>query len=663
MRRSRSARVLLAASLGVSLAGCTGLPPASPTPATSSGETIVVALPLPPFVPPPFFRSTNAAVTRGFVHPELASRLVYNGLYRYDDSLAPVPDLAAEPCTIADDGLTITCTLVEATFHDGTPLTADDVVFTYELARRANRYELGERFGCLFAFGYCVGDVLESATAVDERTVQFRLTRADATFLTLVMPDVLIDSRAVVESAYAPLAERAPDLDPSEYQTASDEIAGELESGDPDCAELLPRADELLDAAGLLPLPREMFTQADATLDACLYAHETTVLLGAVAASLQASGLDAIAEAYPALSFNRAPVGTGPFRWIEVTDGTRVRLEANPDYHHGPPAAPAIEIVLTRDSAAAQQQLIDGDIHWLPILPIATELLEVLRAQPDLRIVQYPESGFLMLAYNVREGMLFADRNLRTALELCIDKPATVDAATQGTGEPVYSHVTPVSWAYHADLPRPTRDVAEARELIEASRWVEGEDGVYVRDGERLATDIFVTDRATERLAFMELTAEQARDCGFDLTVIPADQNTVLAPLFEYPHIPGGREQPFDAHVIGWAQAFDPHDPLFHSSQISSEEQPAGLNFMGYRNERVDALIDAGLATYDQRERARIYRELQEIIAEERPVLFAWAGRSHDVIDSRLGYVDEEINLGSPQWFWQLEKLTLRDED
>jgi ABC-type transport system substrate-binding protein len=84
---------------------------------------------------------------------------------------------------------------------------------------------------------------------------------------------------------------------------------------------------------------------------------------------------------------------------------------------------------------------------------------------------------------------------------------------------------------------------------------------------------------------------------------------------------------------------------------------------MGYRNERVDTLIEAGVASYDQRERARIYHELQEIIAEERPVLFAWAGRSHDVIDARLGYVDGEINPASPQWFWQLEKLTLQDED
>ena len=652
--------------MAVLVIGCTAAPPveltALPT-VRADAKTIVIALPLPQQFAPPFFRSTNAAVARAFIHPELASRLVYNGLYRYDDALAPVPDLAAEPCTVAGDDVTITCTLVEATFHDGTPLTADDVVFTYELARRANRYELGDRVGCLFAFGYCAGDVLQSTTAVDERTVQFRLARPDATFLTLAVPDVLIDSRAIVEAAYAPLAERAPDLDASEYEAAADEIAAELESGDPDCGGLLPRADELLDAAGLLPLPREMFSRSDGSLDACLYAHETTVLLGAVAASLQATGLDAIAEAYPALSFNRAPVGTGPFRWIEVTDSTRVRLEANLEYHHGPPAAAAIEIVLTRDVAAAREQLLDGDVHWLPVPQFATDLLDELRPQPDLRIVEYPEAVFLMLAYNVREGMLFADRNLRTALELCIDKPATVDAATDGTGVPVYSHVTPVSWAYHPDLPRPTRDVDEARRLIEASGWVEDDDGVYVRDGQRLATEVFVTDRDEPRLAFMELTSEQARDCGFDLTVIPADQNTVLAPVFEYPHIPGGRERPFDAHFIGWGGAFDPDDRLFHSSQISSEDQPAGFNFMGYRNERVDTLIEAGVASYDQRERARIYHELQEIIAEERPVLFAWAGRSHDVIDARLGYVDGEINPASPQWFWQLEKLTLQDED
>ena len=607
---------------------------------------------------------TNA-IEKGFAPPgpELASRLVYSAVYRYDDSLSPVPDLAAEPCEVSEDGLTITCELVEATFHDGSPLTADDVAFSYELGRRSFVYQLGERLPyCLFAFGYCFDEILESATALDERTVQFRLTRPDATFLTVVMPDVLIDSRAVVEAAYAPLGEQAGTLDAGEYEGGEKAILEAVNADDPDCGAPLPRAAELLTAAGLEPLPREMFNRADGTFDDCLYAEQTAPLLAAVAASLRATGLDAIALAYRTLSFNRAPVGTGPFRWVEVLDGSRLRLEAYEDYHHGAPATEAIEISVTRDVAAAQQALLDGDIDVLPIPPFSAEAYLELRTEPGLRFVEFGQSLFFMLAYNLREGMLFADRNLRAALELCIDKPATVDAATQGTGQPVYSNVPPVSWAYNADLPKPPRDVIQARGLIEASGWSEGEDGVYERDGERLATEIFVTAEDTERLEFMDLLAEQARDCGFELTIRPAPAETVLVPVGIYPHVPGGGDDPFEAHFIGWATGFDPHDPLFHSSQVTSEEQPRSFNFMGFENERVDQLLDAGQTTYAQRDRARIYQELQELIAEEKPVLFTWSPKGYVAIDARLGLTDGEINLASPQWFWQYEKLVLRDD-
>jgi ABC-type transport system substrate-binding protein len=593
-------------------------------------------------------------MVRVSAHPELATRLVYSALYRYDDSLAPVPDLAAEPCAIGDDGVTITCELVDATFHDGSPLTADDVAFTYELGRRSD---------CAFAFGYCFDEMLESATAIDERTVRFTLSRPDATFLTLIMPDVLIDSREVVEAAYAELAERAPNLHAVDYESAAGAILDELGADEPDCEEPLPEAEELLTAAGVEPLPREQFHRVDGTFDACMYAEVTGVLLEAIGASLQATGLDAIALAYRALSFNREPIGTGPFRWAGMVDPARARLEAYSGYHRGPPAAPAIEIAVMRDLEAAKQALLAGDVHWLPIPTLFPEIYEELRTEPDLRFVQFPDPTYYMLAYNLREGMLLSDLDLRAALELCVDKPATVDAATDGTGDPIYSFVAPVSWAFHADLPRPARDVDEARALIEGAGWTEADDGIYVRDGERLATDVFVTAEDTQRVRFVQLIAEQARDCGFDLTVVPADTQTVLSPLAEYPHIPGGRVEPFEAHFLGWLQGYDPHEMLWHSSSVTSEEQPGTVNFMGYASDRADALLDAGLATYDQRERAQIYRELQEVIAEEKPVLFAWAVRAYDAIDARLGYVDDEIDLGSPQWFWQPEKLVLRGED
>lgn len=73
-----------------------------------------------------------------FINPVLASSdadkdlvsLIYSGLMRKDEKGELIPDLA-ESYTVSEDGLVYTFTLKEDVyFHDGTPLTADDVVFT-----------------------------------------------------------------------------------------------------------------------------------------------------------------------------------------------------------------------------------------------------------------------------------------------------------------------------------------------------------------------------------------------------------------------------------------------------------------------------------------------------------------------------------------------------
>jgi peptide/nickel transport system substrate-binding protein len=76
--------------------------------------------------------------TPRFINPILAmsdadqglTALVYAGLMKATPEGAYVPDLA-ERCDISEDGRTYTCTLrPNLTFHDGAPITADDVVFT-----------------------------------------------------------------------------------------------------------------------------------------------------------------------------------------------------------------------------------------------------------------------------------------------------------------------------------------------------------------------------------------------------------------------------------------------------------------------------------------------------------------------------------------------------
>ena len=76
----------------------------------------------------------------------------------------------AESWESSEDGRTYTFKLKEASFHDGSPVTADDVVFSLE---RMNALGMG--------FAHLFRDV--SASAVDERTVAFQLAEPSAPFL------------------------------------------------------------------------------------------------------------------------------------------------------------------------------------------------------------------------------------------------------------------------------------------------------------------------------------------------------------------------------------------------------------------------------------------------------------------------------------------------
>ncbi|MFN2483720.1 MAG: ABC transporter substrate-binding protein [Candidatus Limnocylindria bacterium] len=646
--RMRGSR-LWSAIIAALVVACSG-PGATDTPRPSGGdrsERLVMGVASLYPGNPYFLLLSNLAIQPEA--PALA-RLAHTSLYRYDDSLSPVPDLAAEPCTVGGDGLTITCTLKTAEFSDGSALTADDVVFTYELARRSE---------CGFTQALTCLETLEAVSAIDERTVEFRLSRPDASFLTLALPLIFIDSQAAVEAAYAPIAERAEQLDAVDLRRMADRIEDTV-GGDPtECEALVEQADAMYAALGATSIPQRYFeTGSGGAFEPCNYIEFAGQGLSAIADSLETTGYEALTAAYPALPFNWEPIGAGAWRFRELPDARTMVFEANPGYHGDPPATPEIEFRVFASSSEAVAAIRSGEVQWYT--DVFPDAYKELRDEADVVIAEYDGPAFSFVAFNVREGRLFADRNLRTALELCIDKPATVDAATGAEGSVIYSPIEPVSWAYWDELPRPPRDVEEARRLIEESGWQPGPDGVYERDGRRLGTDVYVRSDNEQYVRFMDLLAEQASECGFDLRVVPADPDTVFRPLNEYPHIPAGSDEPFDAMFFGWGHGFDPHDILFDSRYVSSEENPSGPNVMGFSNPRVDALLDEGISTYDQRARGRIYRDFQAILAEERPVLFAWAWIRRDAISPRLRLADGgEMNLDSFFWFWQMEKLVV----
>lgn len=115
-----------------------------------------------------------------FINPLLANsdtdqaliKLVYSGLYRLDSAGNVIPDLAAALPEITDDGKTYTVKLKPSTWHDGSPVTAEDVIFTVKTLQNPE-------FNSPRRNDWMATEV----TAPDAQTVTFKLNNTSVPFL------------------------------------------------------------------------------------------------------------------------------------------------------------------------------------------------------------------------------------------------------------------------------------------------------------------------------------------------------------------------------------------------------------------------------------------------------------------------------------------------
>ncbi|MFD1708599.1 peptide-binding protein [Siminovitchia sediminis] len=122
--------------------------------------------------------------------------LIFEGLVGSNkEDLSPTTDALAESVEESEDGLTYTVTLKEGIkFHDGEDLTADDIVFTYNIPL-SDDYD-GPRKSYF--------EALESVEKVDERTVKFHMKEVDAQFHTVgltfgILPEHILKDVPVAE--------------------------------------------------------------------------------------------------------------------------------------------------------------------------------------------------------------------------------------------------------------------------------------------------------------------------------------------------------------------------------------------------------------------------------------------------------------------------------
>ena len=322
--------------------------------------------------------------------------------------------------------------------------------------------------------------------------------------------------------------------------------------------------------------------------------------------------------------FVHKPIGTGPYVLRNITADREVVLVANDNYFQG---RPHIDKFIARpfaDQNIMTQALMFNAIDMI----VLVNPRDIPQIQGDKRFVLQPYNAlsYSFFGYNIRNPLL-ADRRVRKAITYAVNRQEMLDSFFQGQGTIISGPFAPGSWAYNLDVQPLPYDPQKAIELLNEAGFVQGDEGIMERDGEKLSLTLKVPiekeSEAVKRvvLAFRNYLSKIGVDIQGEFKEWLSWKNDVFL------------KHDFDVIFASWV--FDDSadiTSLFHSYEIG----PWRNNFGAYSNPEVDGLIVESKLTIDHEKRRTIYRKLHSILAEECPYTFLWTLTNYAAYHNRL---------------------------
>lgn len=301
-------------------------------------------------------------------------------------------------------------------------------------------------------------------------------------------------------------------------------------------------------------------------------------------------------------------VGTGPFMLTKWVRGEQIVFERNPQYYRGAPQVPqyTYRVIGSLDELAAG--LRDGLIDWAVV---DAAQVGAVPAIDGVTVQSLPgfELVMVVLQLDPTRSELFLDPRVRQALLLALDRQAMVDEVWHGQAEVAQGTQPPASWAAGPAGIEYSYDPEQAGRLLDEAGWPMGPDGVRQREGQRLGFRLIATGADPTRRALAFWLQRQWAQIGVEVRLELERWSDVRRRVVE--------TRDFDALVLGVRWDLDPDQRIVWTTDSIFD----GLNAGHYSNAKLDALLEQAIATTDRQERSALYRQAQEIVLRELPVL------------------------------------------
>ncbi|MFB9151411.1 ABC transporter substrate-binding protein [Roseovarius ramblicola] len=316
-------------------------------------------------------------------------------------------------------------------------------------------------------------------------------------------------------------------------------------------------------------------------------------------------------------NFGRNPVGTGPFKFVEWQSNARVVVDRYEGYWGENAGTQAVVFRPITDANTRVAEMLAGGIDMMVEVP-PTSMGQFEGAEYTVHEQAGPHVWFLIL--NAKEGP-FADMKVRQAANYAINKEAIVNDVLEGTATVAAGPTPPAfAWAYNEELDPYPYDPEKARQLISEAGAEGAELTFYVTEGGSGMLDPVPMGTAIQ--ADLEAV-------GFDVTIETYEWNTFLG------EVNPGLEGKADMAEMAW-MTNDPDTLPYLALRSEAWPDKGGFNSGYYANETVDNLLEKARTATDQEERAKLYREMQEIVQKEAPWVFIANWKQNAVTSDRV---------------------------
>jgi len=280
--------------------------------------------------------------------------------------------------------------------------------------------------------------------------------------------------------------------------------------------------------------------------------------------------------------FAAKPVGTGPFKFVELVRDDRMVVEAFDKHWRGAPKIPRIIFRPVPEPFTRVAALRNGELDLITNVPpnLARELEHV----PGLKVQRVPSTWIIYLGLNALKKPL-SDVRVRQALNYATDVDAIIKNVLEGNGRRTPGPLTPLMFGYDPSVKGYAYDPGRARRLLAEAGYPDGVEVTLDSPDGRYQGDKEIAEALTG----------QWQKAGFKPKLQVAEWGAYFKRYL-------GKQFP-DAYLLGLGGPMQDADELYNL--VSSKGR--GLY---YKNEKVDMLFDAGRSTMDPSKRRQIYSDL-----------------------------------------------------